>query len=328
MQIMLNSTPESLQDHVDNLDYGNWNTEAYPTYKAVIGGAEFTSIQVGYCQLICDLYEQTSPETTHYFLTEVLGKGSADVKAFINKLYTQFKRPFLNLQEGEDLRDSLFSFCTDIREGRFTTIFGKRPLSQQERDITRNAILFILSGMKDSFVPNPDIRNQFVIFNTIISSRVNNPLLKADLSWQDRNMQMHQALLQVVDNPIENLEGFLALAGCVRAGNFNLNFQTANDGLGNFDFVANTIPDQEIRQAVIDELYDLRTHQNQRNQALIAPLAAAIAPAPLPRGAAHLAAAAHAPDRSCTAKLLFPFRFCYNAVSTLVYNVAHALHIV
>ena len=27
---MLNSTPESLQGHVDNLDYNMWNTDAHP----------------------------------------------------------------------------------------------------------------------------------------------------------------------------------------------------------------------------------------------------------------------------------------------------------
>ncbi len=325
---MLNAAPETLQDYVDNLDYNAWNTDDHPTFKAIIDGAAFIAIQASYCQLVCDLYEQTSPEVTYYFLTEVMGKNDTTVKAFINRLYTQFKKPHFNIQEGADLRSLLFSLCSDFREGRFTTVFGNRPTSSEEREITRAAIIFILNGMIDSFIPTPEIRNQFVIFSSIINGRAHNTLLDRDFEWQDKTMDMHQVLLKLVDSPVAHYQEFLALAKHIKDHNLTLDFQVVHYDFGNFESLPNSITDEQIRGEVQTVLNNLRTHQDRRYQPMPAPLAAAIAPGALPHGAAHLAAVHHAHDRSCTAKILLPFQLCYNAVSTLVYNIAHALHIV
>jgi len=146
--------------------------------------------------------------------------------------------------------------------------------------------------------------------------------------WQDKTMDMHQVLLKLVDSPVAHYQEFLALAKHIKDHNLTLDFQVVHYDFGNFESLPNSITDEQIRGEVQTVLNNLRTHQDRRYQPMPAPLAAAIAPGALPHGAAHLAAVHHAHDRSCTAKILLPFQLCYNAVSTLVYNIAHALHIV
>lgn len=278
--IMRNIAPESLQFYVDNLNYNLWNPED-GSIKAVIDGAAFINIQYSYCQLICDLYEQTSPEVTYYFVTSVLGKEDAAVKAFINKLYILFKKDGLDISANNDIRAQLFDFCTAIREQNFPLIHQANRLSSSEKAATATALNLIFADMLKVFAPNPDVAQQFAPFSNVIRASVRSRSTEWDREWQDRTANMYEVLRKLASDHVANWEEFSTLAHYIKTYSLFLDFNRINDGLGNLQFVAKQIPHRDIKASVLATLVELESHQEQmqrRRHAAAAVIAAPIAP--------------------------------------------------